>query len=153
MYKKLPDDFSLICDLRSSSSLDTSAEQLRWIKSSVEAKHYFVFKNNLGFPVGYALWAKVNKETLARLARTGVYPQFYYEWNEGHITLLLDVFLSDALTLINRKQLLWLRRHHKILTYLRKGKLVLKFSRQTRVQKLASNNVFDTNNGLAQAYA
>lgn len=136
MYKKLPDDFSLICDLRSASSLNTTAEQLRWIKSSVQAKHYLIFKNQLELPVGYALWAKVNKETLARLSRTGLYPQFYYEWDEGHITLLLDIFMSNGLTPLNRRQLLWLRRRHKILAYVRNKKLILTFSNNTRVQAL-----------------
>lgn len=138
MYRKLPDDFSLICDLRSASILNTTAEQLRWIKSSVQSKNYFIFKNNLELPIGYAIWAKVNKETLARLARTGMYPQFYYEWAEGHITLLLDVFMTDGLTSLNRRQLMWLRRRHKILAYVRDKKVTLKFSNNTRVQPLAA---------------
>lgn len=139
MSTRLPEDFSLICDFRSEYPNVTTPEQLRWIKYSVQSGNYYIFRNKLEQPVGYAIWAKVCRETLARLVRTGVYPQYYYEWNEGRIPLLLDLFMIDRLTLLNRIQLNWVKRRHKALSYVRRGRLVLRFSEQSHIYMLPSD--------------
>ena len=125
MYKKLPDDFSLICDLRSSTQFNTSAELLRWIKNSALSNNVHLFKNTLGVPSGYILWANVNKETLAKIKRSSAFPLHFYEWNEGYITLVLDILITDGWTAFNRSQLMSFLRKRKILAYVRDKKLSL----------------------------
>ena len=139
MYKPLPEDFSKICDLRSFSNKSTTAEQLRWIKNSVLTNNYYIFENNLKKPTGYIILANITRETLARLNRIGSFPQYYYEWNEGYITLVLDVFTTEGLTLLNRKQLCWVLRQKKALAFVRNKKLAFYIRRNWLHRKMQPN--------------
>ena len=151
MNKKIPDDFSLICDLRSQTQLTTSAQQLRWIKSSSIANMVYIVKNSLGKPTGYIIWACISKETLARINRTGIFPQNYYEWNEGYITLILDILLLDGLNPYNRRQLLWFLKGRKIIAYCRNKKLSLLFRKHGIHRRIDKRNEIHASSNIKGA--
>lgn len=93
MYKNLPKDFSLLCDLRSSKPAQFTSETLRLLKFSVLQKKYEIYSDINGSPRGYITWADVNVETILRMKRSGRFPRYIYEWNEGDIRLILDVLM------------------------------------------------------------
>jgi hemolysin-activating ACP:hemolysin acyltransferase len=96
MYKKLPDDFSLLCDLRTSRPALLSSEILRMVKYSVLCNKYKIYMDTNDLPMGYLAWADVNAETLLRIARAGIFPKYPYEWKEGDIRLFVDGLLSGS---------------------------------------------------------
>lgn len=93
MYKKLPEDFSLLCDLRSSRPAQLTSETLRLLKFSVLQKKYVVHHDINGSPRGYVVWADVNVETVLKMRRSGSFPRYLYEWDEGDIRLILDALM------------------------------------------------------------
>ncbi|TAM63152.1 MAG: toxin-activating lysine-acyltransferase [Rhodanobacter sp.] len=93
MYKKLPDDFSLLCDLRASRPSQLASETLRRLKISVLQDKYAIYNDINGLPRGYAAWADVNTESLLRMCRVDDFPQYNYEWNEGNIKIIIDVLM------------------------------------------------------------
>lgn len=93
MYKKLPEDFSLLCDLRSSKPAQLTSEMIRLLKFSVLQKKYEVYRDINDSPRGYVVWADVNAETVLKMNRSGSFPRYFYEWDEGDIRLILDVLM------------------------------------------------------------
>ena len=93
MHKKLPDDFSLLCDLRSSRPSQLASETLKMLKISVLQEKYAICHDINGLPRGYVAWADVNTESLLRMCRVDDFPQYNYEWNEGKIKIIIDVLM------------------------------------------------------------
>jgi len=126
MSNKLSTQFGVVCELRSKTALSTSAELLRWLNFSTRTHCYQLFYDSLNKPIGYIIWANVCRETITRLARTGQMPRYPYEWNEGYITLVLDLVFIDGWHCWNRKTLLGFLRTHKSIAYYRKHKIHVK---------------------------
>ena len=139
MYEKLPDDFSLICDLRSSQPKGMRMETLQWIKHSVISDQYKIFMNNVGQPVGYVIWANVIRESLLSIKRVGRYPMWLYEWQEGNITLILDIlFMTDAVSIKNT--LIPLLKSKRVIAYRRKNKGKLFIKKHNIFKRVNSNS-------------
>ena len=102
MYQSPPESFGILCDIRSYRWLDTTPEQLMHLQLSAKAGTYKIFWDQHDRPLGYAIWANVCRESIQRLARTGRYPVYAFEWNDGRICLVLDVVFNN----IDRKQAL-----------------------------------------------
>ena len=86
-------DFSLMCELRSSRPAIISTETLRHLKMSTLKSKFKIYNDINHSPRGYAAWADISFETLTRFLRTGNYPKYLYEWDEGRIRFLLDLFI------------------------------------------------------------
>ncbi|GEM_PF-3386072 len=60
-------------------------------KSCMQNKIHFI-QNELKRDIGYICWADINKESFLNLTKFALPPQFSYEWDEGKILLLLDIY-------------------------------------------------------------
>jgi hypothetical protein len=94
----LPPDFSLMVELRAARPALISTETLRHLKMSTLKGKYEIFRDIDAEPCGYVAWADINVETLTRFLRTGLYPKYLYEWDEGHIRFILDAFIIRGAT-------------------------------------------------------
>jgi len=138
MYKKIPDVFSIICDLKSSRSEIINTDILRFIKYSVLNDSYHIFINEFENPIGYIVWANVNRETIQKIYRTGAYPMFPYEWREGKIFLVIDAMMDLKINSTCYLQLKKLLKNKRALFYKNKGKNRL-YVRKTKIYRQAIN--------------
>ena len=97
-YAKPPKTFAIMCDLfsRASSPFPMANDYIQRILFSAMNGSCRFFLDPWERPAGYVCWAEVNIETLCRLGRTGRLPAHHYEWDEGDITLLLDVTICPG---------------------------------------------------------
>lgn len=133
MQRKLPDDFSLLCELRSARSVPMNSEVIRHMKMSVLHEKYYVHRDFDDVAVGYVIWADISLETFMRLSRTGSFPRYFHEWNEGKIRLLLDIFVRRGVSV----EAMWdmkkkLAADVEQIAYFRKGRLRLRAHRAGR---------------------
>ncbi|MGR6331418.1 hypothetical protein ACU5AX_20345 [Sphingomonas sp. XXL09] len=87
--------FRTICMLRVSRA-PISATLARAIFNSIEAGYYALIPGVWDAHVGYVIWARVCQETVNTLSRTNCLPAFQYEWDEGAINLIIDVFYWNS---------------------------------------------------------
>lgn len=70
-----------------------TSETLRLIKFSVLQKKYSIYHDINDSPRGYIAWADVTVETVLKMMRSGSFPRYSYEWDEGDIRLIIDVLM------------------------------------------------------------
>ena len=97
-YPKPPKPFAIMCELfsRAASLFPVDNSYIQRILFSAMNGSYRLIHDPWERPAGYVCWADVNIETLCRLGRTGLLPSHHYEWDEGDITLLLDVTICPG---------------------------------------------------------
>lgn len=123
MARVLPEDFSLLCELRSSKPSSLTADTLRYLKYSVLQDKYSVYRDQNDAPRGYVAWADISLETLVRIAHHGRYPRYLYEWNEGRVRLFLDVLMHRQIGDISTAEVIArLTRDADFVAYERRGK-------------------------------
>lgn len=118
-YKALFD----ILDLRVKGGLGVDKAQLRFIQFSILNNSFTFFYDNFGSKSGYAVWANISIETFNRFERSGKFPRYFYEWSEGEICLVLDIYIGGRRLGSNVSSILRLIKKNKILTYFRNGKV------------------------------
>ena len=142
--RAISSDFSLMCELRSSRPAIISTETLRHLKMSTLKSKYEIYNDINDSPRGYVAWADISFETLTRFLRTGNYPKYLYEWDEGRIRVLLDVFIirqaSDPPTPYLLKALV---RDADFVVVVRRGKIKCYASRGGRIRALRLNDIFE----------
>lgn len=124
MSKHLPEEFAAMCDLRSNTGATINTELLRQLKYSALAGTCKIFKDQFERRTGYIAWANINRESLQKIKRSGRFPSFSYEWDEGYITLVLDM----AGSLRHRDIKHELRRNfssHRAIAFINKNRLRL----------------------------
>ena len=136
MKKQVPKAFAELANLRLKAGLDTPVQILQWLRHSAEYNAVYYFKNLAGRVNGYAIWAKVCRETLFRQKRTGQFPRYFYEWNEGQIVLLLDVVFIDGWNCHNSNQLRHFIKSHKAVAWYRKQHLNLLIRKQGAMKNI-----------------
>lgn len=94
-YKPNPQAFYELASMRMRGDGSIHLAQLRWINFSTAAGMYHTFQNEVEALVGYVIWANVNDETVIRLGRFKRFPTYGYEWDEGSVVLILDLFYSN----------------------------------------------------------
>lgn len=129
MEPKFTDDILTIFHLQYKIVRQISTELIRLTINSVSYHKYEIIRDINDRPIGYILWADINIESLQRLRKTRLFPAYCYEWDEGDITLILDILL-----LSNRnKTILQVVRHftrdRKKVAYVKNSKLF--FSKAT----------------------
>lgn len=82
-------------ELRASQGGAISSEEWSNLRNSAYSRNCRIFRDALSRPVGYVAWANINKASFSRLMKSGQYPTYPYEWNEGGICLILDVFIAE----------------------------------------------------------
>ncbi|RYY74165.1 MAG: hypothetical protein EOO52_14980 [Gammaproteobacteria bacterium] len=114
------------CILRAERGLSSSPEDLRCLSNSIQYGHYSFLENCDGEIIAYVTWAKVNKEAYLAAKQKLSVPKYEYEWDEGPITLILDVLVKKGWENFLPKFLLAEARKQKFLCYLDKDKNSLK---------------------------
>ena len=79
---------------RASLGLATPPDIFFRLLNSSLAEKLVVFKDQIKRPIGYLAWAGVNRESALRFLKSGQYPLYPYEWNDGGIALILDVAIQ-----------------------------------------------------------
>ncbi|WP_285762218.1 hypothetical protein [Biformimicrobium ophioploci] len=130
-------EFFTIMELRSVSGLNTGAGLLNRIKLSVQLGCSLVIRDSLGRPVGYLVWAMVNRESLLRLRDFGVYPQYPFEWYEGASALVLDGLLPGRMDLFLKRQLFAAMKKYRVIAFCRSRGLRVKIRRKAIYHSLA----------------
>lgn len=115
--------FAQLLEVRLIAGLDTPIATLKWLKNSSQFNCFYFFTDIAGRNNGYISWANVNRETLLRLQRSGLFPVYFYEWDEGNIKLLLDIAFVDGWTSYNHSQLRQFLRSQKALAWYRHDQL------------------------------
>lgn len=80
-----------IVTIRATIGLVTDAEKIRVLVNSINYDHVAVIKDQFESPAGYISWAKINEESLKRFLNNSLYPEYFYEWNEGDIVMITDI--------------------------------------------------------------
>ena len=119
MYSVLPMDFATICDIRCMAHSNLDNIVLRQIKYSVVNGKYHIFYDQVGIPRGYVIWADVNRETWRRFVRTGQPPIYSYEWDEGSISIILDLFIPGGISSLGFPTVNKVRKQFRALSYCR----------------------------------
>jgi len=87
-------NFLQMISLRAAGGFDLGAALVRRLRLAAMAGTSRIIYDDLGRPEGYVTWARLNKEGFKAFVRTGACPRYYYELNEGHFFVLLDVYAS-----------------------------------------------------------
>lgn len=122
MNAAVNNDFYTLCDLRSYTNTQISTMHLNWFKHAVEKKKYQIIRNEVGKAKGYVLWADVSKETARRFLSSNVYPNVFYEWDEGNVLLILDVVIQPSITVKTKSFLKGLILSRRAVIYRRSDK-------------------------------
>lgn len=143
--RAISSDFSLMCELRSSRPALISTEMLRHLKMSTLKSKYEIYSDINGSPRGYVAWADISFETLTRFLRTGNYPKYLYEWDEGRIRFVLDIFIirqaSDPPTISLLRELVC---DAEFAVVVRRGKIKCYASRSGRIRASRLDDIFET---------
>ena len=94
--------------------------------------------DEIGISIGFIVWADVNIETIKRLARTNVYPIYPHEWDEGDITLILDVGCTKGF--FHQPDVLSFCNHRRKIAFVKRGKLKL-YRKETDASKFKVSDV------------
>ncbi|WP_440905890.1 hypothetical protein ACMZOO_06470 [Catenovulum sp. SX2] len=105
------------------------------IKHSVGNNTIYYFENNLLREDGYICWANISKESYTRLVEFGLPPQSPYEYHEGRILFIGQVYsfskhignMKRAIrAVVKGKRLVAFKKDNVVKCYVRKkGKLTL----------------------------
>lgn len=131
--EKLQLEFQEFLEARLSNRALLNDDVKHAIRMSAVTGNYYPIYSEQKTVVGYIVWANVVKETVARLHRSARYPFFIHEWNEGKITMIIDVFLGSDCGLHgliqlrrffkSRKAIAYTKGHKKRIFVKKRGKL------------------------------
>ena len=129
MKTEFNEDVLTIFRLQSQIVRQISTDLIRLTINSVTKNKYEILLDINERPIGYVLWADINIESLQQLRKTRIFPAYSYEWDEGDITLILDILL-----LLNRNKTIFqvvrsFARDRKKVAYVKNSKLF--FSKAT----------------------
>ena len=121
-------DYSVLCDFRSTVTQEFTEHTFRWLINSVYSNTYRILRDESNHPIGYIIWASICKDSFLKISHFGGYPKYSFEWQEGNITLILEIVINDSDKSSAFKQLRQFIKSKKILTFINKnrGKLYLK---------------------------
>lgn len=66
------------------------------LEPAVAFGNFQIYFDDLNNSVGYAVWAKLSKETEERFLRTGKAELHYSEWNEGESCWIIDFVANNG---------------------------------------------------------
>jgi len=134
MDQEFAENFAQLCNVRSTTNEATTPQTFTCLKIASKANTYKVFHDQFEQPIGYIIWANINKESLARIERSGVYPQYPFEWSEGNITLLIDIVINNVNKKNAKQQLKQFIKAQRILAYTKKNVGKMYFKKQGKLQ-------------------
>ncbi len=100
-----------------------ASNRLELLLIAAEQDKLLILKNAGGSTVGYIVFAGISKYSLLRTIRVGDLPRFPYEWSEGNICLILDVFILPGRSYEAIKQLKYFLRKKRAILYIKNCKI------------------------------
>jgi hemolysin-activating ACP:hemolysin acyltransferase len=100
--------------LRAANRLAISPALIELLRNSAQWNYLEILVDEVQRPIGYVSFARINKSSLERLARTGCIPKYDYEWNEGRIVLVLDVLIVAQARVAAIRQFRALLQRHRV---------------------------------------
>ncbi|QNT78805.1 hypothetical protein [Entomobacter blattae] len=85
--------FGKIMHLHTFSDDFLSEVRIRRIWYSCSFLQATIIKNQVQNSIGYLCWGMFNKESILILKHFETWPIYNYEWNEGNIPTLVDLFI------------------------------------------------------------
>lgn len=109
------DIFFRACNLRAKAQINQLAP-LNLLRICCDAGTIEIITDPLGRDAGYVCWASLSNESADLFQRYGEYPKYFYEYSEGDVCLLLEVFLAYK-HYVNVRKIAkdFLRRHRTII--------------------------------------
>lgn len=80
-------------ELLISDGISITPEQFIKLRNSALSHNLTIFRDSLMRAIGYVAYANINKESARKILRKNKSPTYLYEWSEGRICLILDVFM------------------------------------------------------------
>ena len=114
------------CILRAERGLTSSPEDIRCLSNSIKYGYYSFLTNSDDEIIAYVTWAKVNRESYVAIKQRSSLPKYDYEWDEGTITLVLDILVKKGWESFLQKFLLVEARKQKLMCYLDKNRKLFK---------------------------
>jgi hemolysin-activating ACP:hemolysin acyltransferase len=117
-------------ELRARFRMETPPESLLYLTRSARKGMLRILRDKLRRPVGYVAWAEVNKESLRRMQRVGLDMLAHYEWDEGHLVVIVDAAFAPGrarclaqplMAAFARRRVVVLARSHAFSLYARSG--------------------------------
>ena len=110
--------------LRSQAGALTSPGDLFLITEAAATKSITILRAAGGEKIGYVVWGMINKHSTLNIINNGMMPRYFYEFAEGKICLILNVFTSPGRSREASRQLKVFIRAHRALAYIKKHKAV-----------------------------
>jgi hypothetical protein len=93
-----------------------------YLRNSARVGALQIFRDQLARPIGYVAWAMINRASLNRIRRSGRYPTYPYEWNEGAFCLILDVMIVRNCRFEAIRKIRDFAKRQRAVVYTRKGR-------------------------------
>ena len=118
-------EFVEVMKMRSANGLVTSAAELSNILKAAEIGGIVIFYSYTNMPIGYAIYAMIDRWTLDFIIRSKGPILNQYEWNEGGIVHIVDfLIMRRQKTLCIRRFKYWVK-NKRCVSYLAKGRVTI----------------------------
>lgn len=112
-------------DIREILGSGLSYKDLVVLCRSARSGNIKILRSHLGLQIGYIAYAKINSESVRRVVSSGEMPKFFYEWNEGYFTYIVDVAYIPVWSRHAISQTRRFIREQKHIIYIRNGVVVM----------------------------
>ncbi len=109
-------------DVRCMRQLDTHHQLLGSIKNAAKDQRIKVFFSSTKTPIGYVVWARLNKEALIMMSKTIKMPPYPHEWSEGKFMVVFDVVFSPQWENIAMSKLIRFLGRQRFFAFIRRGR-------------------------------
>jgi hemolysin-activating ACP:hemolysin acyltransferase len=133
-----PSALATLLEIRLAARLNTSAETLGLLLRSSLHGGYKILWSDMHVPIGYIIWANIDRYTLAQCEIQKKIPNYDYEWSDGNICLVTDIVLVQQFKRLAKNELLIFLRKKRLITFFRKGNFscyVRKLGRHTKFKR------------------
>lgn len=85
----------------------------------------YILRDMSGVSIGYVVYSNINKYSLKTLIRNGTPPRYLYEWSEGKICYVRNIFLMPNRSFEAMRSLLVFSRKSRLILYQRRSSFKL----------------------------
>lgn len=90
----MPSNIEKVLRLKAQSGYSISPNEIWHLLRACESDRIAFIENDNGENIGYLTWALVNKYTIENIRQHSIFPKYHYEFSDGKIPLILDVFIA-----------------------------------------------------------
>lgn len=122
-HKSAPKELLDIIAVRYSVNVSTPPKLLVELADCSVGCRAKIFYSNNGSPVGYIVWASLNKESFILLSKTKKMPAYTYEWCEGRLIVVHDVVVLPQWNSVVNTAIRDFLTQKRFVAFLRRGRL------------------------------